>query len=128
MQLPKKKTKGRLNRFHENDIPAINVTTFNDAVLNEERVHGGCKHLEYQQEVVVELHVPVTDNFEDDLDDLETEFWIQCSKFDIPGIDLTYDRGDLTPIKDTDTPQAIKLLTFTARYSVDSRSPNDIIT
>lgn len=129
MDTPKTKSRGRLYRYHDVDLPAINVTTFSDTVISEDRVHQGCKHIEYSQTVTIELHTPVSENYEDELDDFEEEFWEKCSAFNIEGIDISYEGGEVSPVQEaTDTPQTVKLLTFTARYSVDSRTPDTIIT
>lgn len=128
MKKPKTAAKGRLHRFLDQDLPAINITTFNDQVLTEDRVHRGCKQLDYSQAVTIELHMHVRENFEDDLDAFEEEFWEKCSSFNIAGVDLQYNSGELTPLKDVENPQVVKLLYFTATYSVDSREPDVIIT
>lgn len=129
LTIPKTISRGRLYRYHETDLPAINVTTFSDTVLSEERIHAGCKHIEYSQGVVIELHTQVTENYEDELDEMEEEFWEICSAFTVPGVDIQYTGGEVSPVQEvTDTPQTAKLLSFAARYSVDSRTPSVIIT
>lgn len=128
MTVPLTRSKGRLNRFLEQDLPAVNVNTFSDVVLLDERVHGGELDLEYRQTVVVELHMPFGESFEDELDRLEEDFWIHCSDFDINGIDLDYQGSEVTTVQETDNPHGIRLLSFAARYSVNSATPNIIIT
>jgi len=127
MNTPLTKSKGRINRYLVHDLPAINVTTFSDQVNDSRRVHGGGKIIDYIQSVVVELHMPVTNNYEDDLDDFETEFWQVCSAFNVDGVEVDYTGGEVEPVKDVETPQAVKLLTFTASYSVNSEEPETIL-
>lgn len=128
MTVPKTKTKGRLPRFLEQDLPAVNVITFSDVTLIDEHVHNGYGDLEYSQTVVVELHMPFSNSFEDELDRLEEDFWVHCSAFEIAGIDLAYTGSEVTEVKEVDNPHGIRLLSFAARYSVNSATPNTIIT
>lgn len=128
MEIPVTLSRGRINRYLYQDLPAINVTTFQDEIEYDEAVHSSSFRLEYSQTVTIELHMPVgEDDFENELDRLEEEFWTQCSAFDIQGVDLSYQNGEVTPVLDVDHPFAIKTLYFLARYSVDSRMPNLII-
>ena len=127
MSVPETVSKGRINRYRVEDLPAVNVTTFSDQVIQEARVHGAGKCIDYAQVVTVELHMQAADNFEDELDDLESEFWVYGSQFSIDGVQLDYVGGEVTPVKDVETPQAVKLLTFTARYSVNTNDPETII-
>lgn len=133
MTLPTTKVRGRVPRFQSQDLPAINMTTYTDRSLEEEATHGNCTELHYEQDIVIELYAavdqtPDTSNFEDDIEEIEEEFWQVSAPLNIPGVKIAYTGSDLVPVKDAETPQAVRLLTFTATYRVDQAAPDIIIT
>ena len=121
MALPKVRSRGRLYRYQDQDLPAINVVTFSYEV-RDDRVHGNEAHHYYQQTVTVELHALVEDDFENKLDELELDFRQQMANVSLPGVEIQEVSGDLQPVKD-EKPQGIRAINYNFFFWADAHNP-----
>jgi len=126
MNTPRRIDKGTLTRYHDTDLPAVNVTTYTETVPEDTWLHGGDYIYEKEQQVQIVIYAPATDDFESNIDDIEAEMWPLIMAFDMPGVDLRFEGSSMSTVEKAVTPQGARILTFTARYEIKREDPNTI--